>query len=69
MEEHETVIIIVRPEIRWNRDGKYSKKFTVYKVNIDGISIPNKDKDAYYTEDEQKAIEQAFNNYKELRNE
>lgn len=68
MEEDETVIITVRPEIRWKHGGKHSIEYTVYQVNIDGICIPNKDKDAYYTEDEHEAVNQAFNNYKELRN-
>jgi hypothetical protein len=40
--------------------GKHSIEYTVYQVNIDGICIPNKDKDAYYTEDEHEAVNQAL---------
>jgi hypothetical protein len=59
------MIIVVKPEIRWKHNGKDADEITVYQVSIGGIRIPNKDKDAYYTNNEQEAVQEAFNNFYE----
>ena len=59
------MIIVVKPETRWQHKGKDAEEITVYQVSIGGIRIPNKDKDAYYTDNEQQAVQEAFNNFYE----